>query len=141
MKFSQVSEHLLFPTPIWEYQYSDSKIFNDKLCNEILTFDWTAYKHTHSLNFGDDLNTRSEDTFTPLDQAIGIMHILHIAIERATEIAPKYGWNLEKNQLKVEQYWANVNAPLEYNMRHNHAPMFWSTPTGHFLLRYFIFNW
>lgn len=122
MKCDQVTEHLLFPTPIWEYQYSDGEAFNQKLGDDILAFDWAAYKEKNDLDIDDDLNSRSEDTFIPLDQAVGIMHVLQIAVEKAAEAAHQFAWDLDKYDLQIQQYWANVNAPLEYNMRHNHAP-------------------
>lgn len=122
MKCDNQSELLLFPTPIWEFRYSDCEAFNQKLAEDILAFDWKSYKEEHNLNFGDDLNSRTEDTFIPVDQAISVMHVLQQALEKATEIAPRLGWDLERHNLQLCQYWANVNAPFEYNMRHNHAP-------------------
>lgn len=122
MKFDKTCEYLLFPTPIWEFKYSESDAFNQKLADDIMMFDWDAHKKENGFNFGDDLDTRSEDTFIPLDQAIGIMHVLQLAIEKSIEVAPRFGWDLTQNNLQIRQYWANVNAPYEYNMRHNHSP-------------------
>ena len=115
-------QHLLFPTPIWEYQFEEAEAFNSKLAGDIEAFDWHQYKTEHQLSFGDDLTSRNEDTFIPLDRAPGIMQVLQMAIEKATENAPTLGWSLDGQAMQVTEYWANVNEPNDYNMQHNHVP-------------------
>ena len=122
MNVSSETEHLLFPTPIWEYQFEDLDSFNNQLSEAILSFDWHSYKQENALDFGNNLETRNEDTFIPLDKAPGIMHVLQLALEKSAAIADKFGWPLDNHSLKLTQYWANVNEPNDYNMRHHHIP-------------------
>lgn len=116
------NEHLLFPTPIWEYHFDDCESFNETLAQNILGFDWDAYRQEHGIARGDSLDSRSEDTFIPLDHAVGIMVVLQEALRVAEDVAAQYGWCLETHDLKVDEYWANVNHVNDYNMRHDHAP-------------------
>ncbi len=122
MQLRNRTYHLLFPTPIWEYHFEDCEEFNDKLFGDVMSFDWEAYKEENRLSFGDSLTSRSEDTFIPLDRAPGIMFVLKTALEKAHEAAEDYGWDLQRNELRADEYWANVNKTNEYNMHHNHAP-------------------
>ncbi len=122
MKLKDQHRHLLFPTPIWQSWFEDCGELNDRLHRDILAFDWDAYKKENNLSFGDELTSRNEDTFIPIDRAPGIMTVLRAALDGAREAATDYGWDLESKELEVVQFWANVNGPHEYNMQHNHAP-------------------
>ncbi len=122
MKLKDQHQHLLFPTPIWQTRFEDCDELNDRLYRDVLAFDWDAYKKEHALSFGDDLTSRNEDTFIPIDRVPGIMTVLKSALDQARVAAEQYGWDLDSKQLQVEQFWANVNGPHEFNMQHNHAP-------------------
>ena len=69
-------------------------------------------RRPYALNMGDGLTSRSEDTFIPLDKAVGIMFVLQQALTVAADIALEQGWCLERHDLKLIQYWANVKAVL-----------------------------
>jgi len=122
MNVKQRHQLLLFPTPIWQFMFENCEELNARLYEEIVAFDWDTYKHEHNLTFGDDLTSRAEDTFIPIDRAPGIASVLKCALDGAAEAAADYGWDLTNRRLKITQFWANVNRPNEYNMLHNHAP-------------------
>ena len=122
MNIRDQHRHLLFPTPIWQFMFDDCESLNERLYQDIVAFDWEAYKQANHLNFGDSLTSRNEDTFIPLDRAPGLMSVLKFALECATVAATDFGWDMETRQLQLTQFWANVNRPHDYNMQHNHAP-------------------
>lgn len=122
MKLKERHQHLLFPTPIWQFWMDDCSEVNDRLVRDIEAFDWPVYMQEQGLELGDDLNSRSEDMFIPIDRAPGIMVVLNQALTLATQAANEYGWDLDNYKLQIEQFWVNLNGPHGYNMQHNHAP-------------------
>lgn len=122
MKLKESHQHLLFPTPIWQYILEDCDELNDRLIQDIDGFDWPGYMVEQGLDLGDDLNSRSEDMFIPINRAPGLMIVLNQALAFAAEAADQYGWDLEQHKLQIEQFWVNLNKPHGYNMQHNHAP-------------------
>jgi len=114
--------HLLFPTPIWQFMFEGCEALNAQLYQDIMAFDWEGYKQAHNLDFGNDLTPRSEDTFIPIDRALGLLQVLRFATDCAGEAAADFGWDQQRRTPEVTQFWANINRPHDYNMQHNHVP-------------------
>jgi uncharacterized protein (TIGR02466 family) len=114
--------HLLFPTPIWQFMFEGCQELNEEIYRDVVSFDWEGYKKAHNLHFGDDLSSRAEDTFIPIDRALSLLPVLKFVADCAAEAGADYGWDLENRSLEVTEFWANVNRPYDYNMRHNHVP-------------------
>lgn len=120
MKIKEVDSDVLFPTPLWIVDYEDFESVNRTILDEMDKVDWDAEHQRHKLGSLSEHRHR-EDTFITVELVPSAKVILDAFGSSCAQIGQELGWDMEHNDIRVEEMWAHITPPGKNTQTHDHA--------------------
>lgn len=121
MKLKNVECLHLFPVAAWLVEYEDFAPVNDAIVSEMARVDWDSEHRRRGLDH--EVSRRhGEDVFITLDLVPSVRAIVDAFSYNCNEIARDTGWDLERHEIRVTDFWAHLTPPGRSTQSHHHMP-------------------